>query len=123
MEKGETKTKMTRSPVEPWVVSGFFDFKYDMAPNTSKPKMLIEKFQLSLMAAINVLYDEDPAACVLHREEPYLTQLREMADFDRKYSTWSKWLRLDNNNSFNRGTDKKPRSVRGTIRLGSKIDI
>ena len=77
-----------------------------MAPNTSKPKMLIEKFQLSLTAAIKVLYDKDPAACVLYREEPYLKQLQEMADFDGKYSTRSKWLRFDNNNSYNRGTAK-----------------
>ena len=77
-----------------------------MAPNTSKPRILIEKFQLSLTASIKVLYDEDPAACVLHREEPYLTQLREIEDFDRKYSTWSKWLRFDNDNSFNRDTDE-----------------
>ena len=46
-----------------------------------------------------------------------------MEDFDKKYSTWSKWLRFDNDNSFNRGTDEKPRTARGTIRLGSKIDI
>ena len=36
---------------------------------------------------------------------------------------WSKWLRFDNDNSFNWGTDEKPRTIRGTIRLGSKIDI
>ena len=32
-------------------------------------------------------------------------------------------MRFDNDNSFNRGTDEKPRTIRGTIRLGSKIDI
>ena len=75
-EDEEPPTKAKRRPIEPWVVSGYYDFKYDMAANTSKPRMLIEKFQLSLTAAIKVLYDEDPAACVLHREEPYLRQLR-----------------------------------------------
>ena len=32
-------------------------------------------------------------------------------------------MRLDNDNYFNRGTDDKPRTIRGTIRLGSKVDI
>ena len=73
-----------RRRYDPWIVSGYYDFKYDMAANCSKPRMLIEKFQLSLTAAIKVLYDEDPAACVLHREEPYIKQLREMEDFDKK---------------------------------------
>ena len=46
-----------------------------------------------------------------------------MVDFDKKYSTWSKWVRFGNDNSFNRGTDEKPRTIRDTIRLASKTDI
>ena len=69
--KDEPPAKAKRH-FEPWIVSGYYDFKYDMAANCSKPRMLIEKVQLSLTAAIKVLYDEDPPACVLHREEPYI---------------------------------------------------
>ena len=79
-----------------------------MAANTSKPKMLIDKFQARVIAAVTVLYEEDPAACILHRDEPYLQQLREMPDFDQKYSTSSRFMRLDNDSYFNRGTDDKP---------------
>ena len=117
------KTKSARRPIDPWDVNVYFDFKYEMAPNTSRPKKLIEKFQTSLITAVTVLYEEDPAVCVLHWDEPYLKQLQEMTDFYKKYSTWSKCMRFDNLNSFNRGTDDKPRTFRGTIRLRSRMNI
>ena len=85
--------------------------------------MLIKKFQTSLIAAVTVLYEENPSACVLHREESYLKQLREMRDLDTEYSSWSKYMRFDNNDSFNQGTDEKPSTIRGTICLGSRTDI
>ena len=59
---GRVKTKSARRPIDPWVVNAYFDFKYEMAPNTSKPKILIVKFQTSRIAAVTFLYEEDPAA-------------------------------------------------------------
>ena len=105
------------------MVNAYSDFKYELAANTNKPKMLIDKFQRSVAVAVTVLYKEDPAACILHRDEPYSQTLREIPDFDRKYSTWSRFMCLDNDNYFNRGTDDKPRTIRGTISLASKGDI
>ena len=105
------------------MVNAYFDFKYELGANTNKPKMLIDKFQMSVAAAVTVLYEEDPVPCMLHRHEPYSKTPREMPDFDRKYSTWSRFMRLDNNKYFNHGMEDKPRTIRGTIRIASKREI
>ena len=80
--------------------------------NTKKPQQLIDKFKLSVAAAVNAIYEEDVASCILHRYEPDSLTLRELPDFEEKDSKWSKFFRLDSDTYFNRRTDKKPQMVR-----------
>ena len=54
--------------------------------NTKKPQQLIDKFQLSMVAAVNIVSEEDVATCILHRYEPDSLTPRELPDFE-KYIT------------------------------------
>ena len=115
VEEGGTRAQSARRPIDPWVVNAYFKFKYELAANTNKPKMQFDKFQMSVAAAVTVLCVEDPLACILHCDEPYSQTIREMPVFDRKYSTWSRFINLDNNKYFKRGTKDKSRVIIGTI--------
>ena len=87
--------KATRWPIDHWLESAFFDFKMEFPANTKKPQQLIDKFQLSMAAAVNTVYEEDVATCILHRDKPDSLTLRELPDSEKIYSKWSKFFHFD----------------------------
>ena len=79
-------------------------------------KRMMDQFQSNISAALEVAYEEDHAACLLHRNEPYTQQIREKKDYEgEKHLQWNKYFHLDQTNYFLTGINEKGKKTRGTV--------
>ena len=63
-EEGPPSKSTPGREVESWLHNSYFDFVYE-APANTRPKGLIEQFQASIVAVLDLIYNEDCAVCLL----------------------------------------------------------
>ena len=97
----------------------YLDFVHEALANT-KPKGLIQQFQASIAAVLEVIYEEDRAVCLLHREKTLVHSIRGTEDFEGKtYREWGQHFRFDRPNYSTTATKERAKKIRGTICIGT----